>query len=98
MDYINRSLILHLDSVKNLFPDKLKIDEPPSVAYSLRKTLRNKILNHNKTVSSIDPNDDITYGTGILERDCQQHKDFADENHGHVLTDDPRVITNSKFS
>ena len=96
-DYINLSSILHLDSAKNLFPDKLKIDEPPSVAYSLGKTLRNKILNHKETVSSIDPNDDITYGTGILECDCLQHKDFVDENHGHVLTDDPRVIINSKL-
>ena len=34
-DYINLSSILHLDIVKNLFPDKLKIDEPTSVVYSL---------------------------------------------------------------
>ena len=57
-DYINLSSILHLDSVKNLFPDKLKINEPPSVAYSLGKT-RNKILNYKETVSSIDTNGDI---------------------------------------
>ena len=97
MDYINRSLILHLDSVKNLFPDKLKIDEPPSVAYSLDVTIRNKILNYKETVSSIDTIDDITYGTGIVECDCQQHKDFVDENNGHVGTGDLRIITNSKL-
>ena len=57
-DYIKLSSILHLDSVKNLFPDKLKINEPPSVAYSLGKT-RNKILNYKETVSSIDTNGDI---------------------------------------
>ena len=84
MDYINRSLILHLDSVKNLCPDKLKIDEPPSVAYSLGETIRNKILNYKETGSSIDTNDDITYGIGIVECDCQQHKDFVDENNGRV--------------
>ena len=44
-DYINLSSILHLDNVKNLFPDKWKIDAPPSVVYSLGKTIRNKILN-----------------------------------------------------
>ena len=69
-DYINLSSILHLDIVKNLFPDKLKIDEPPSVVYSLGKTIRNKILNYKETVSSVDTNDDITNGTGIVECDC----------------------------
>ena len=69
-DYINLSSILHLDIVKNLFPNKLKIDEPPSVVYSLGKTIRNKILNYKETVSSVDTNDDITYGTGIVECDC----------------------------
>ena len=33
----------------------------------------------------------------IVECDCQQHKDFVDENHGHVLTGDLRIITNSKL-
>ena len=42
-------------------------------------------------------NYDITYGTGIVKCDCQQHKDFVDENHGHVLTGDLRMITNSKL-
>ena len=70
-DYINLSSILHLDIVKNLFPNKLKIDEPPFVVYSLDKTIRNKILNHKETVSTIDRNDDTTYGTGTVECDCQ---------------------------
>ena len=38
-----------------------------------------------------------TYGTGIVECDCQQHKDFVDENHGHVLTGHLRIIKNSKL-
>ena len=63
----------------------------------LAKTIRNKILNYKETVSSTDTNDDITYGTGIVECDCQQHKDFVDENHGHVLTGDLRIITNYKL-
>ena len=96
-DYINLSSILHLDIVKNLFPNKLKIDELPSVVYSLDKTIRNKILNCKETVSSIDRNDDTTYGTGIVECDCQQHKDFVDENHGHILTGNLRIIANSKL-
>ena len=77
-NHINLSSILHLDIVKNLFPDKLKIDEPPFVVYSLGKRI-NKILNYKETVSSIDTNDDITYSTVIVQCDCQQHKDFVDE-------------------
>ena len=61
------------------------------------KTIRNKILNYKETVFSIDANDNRTYGTGIVECDCQQHKDFVVENHGHVLTGDLRIITNSKL-
>ena len=83
---INLSSVLHLRNVKNLFPDKLKIDELPSIVYSLSKTIRNKILNYKETVSSIDTNDETTYGNGIVECDCQQHKDFVDENHSHFLT------------
>ena len=55
--YINLNSKLHLDIVKNLFPIKLKIDEPPSVVYSLGKTIRNEILNYEDTVSSIDTNE-----------------------------------------
>ena len=72
LDYINPSSIHHLDLAKNLFPDKLNIDEPPSVVHSLAKTIRNKILNYKKTVPSTDTNDGITYGTGIAECDSQQ--------------------------
>ena len=97
LNYINLSSIFNLDSAKYLFSDKLKIDETPSVAYSLGKTIRNKILNYKKTVSSIDTNDNITYGIGVVECDCLQHKDFVDENHGHVLTGDLRIIANSKL-
>ena len=96
-DYINLGSILHLDIVKNLFPDKLKIDEPPYVIYKFGKIIRNKIINYKETVSSTDINDDLTYGTGIVKCDCQQHKDIFDENHGHVLTSDLRIITNSKL-
>ena len=71
LDYINLSSIHHLDLAKNLFPDKLNTDEPPA------KTIRNKILNYKKTVSSTDTNDGITYGTGIVECDSQQQLRFC---------------------
>ena len=65
--YINLSSILHLDNVKNLIPDKLKNDEPPSFLYSFGKTIRNKIINYKETVSFIDTYDDIRNGSGIVE-------------------------------
>ena len=48
-------------------------------------------------MSYIDTNNDTTCSAGIVEGDCQQHKDFVDENHGHVLTDNLRIITVSKL-
>ena len=36
-DYINLSSIIHLDNVKNLFPNKLNIDKPPSVYIAFAK-------------------------------------------------------------
>ena len=38
----------------------------------------------------------MRHGTGIVECDCQQHKDFLDGDHGHVLIGDLRII-NSKL-
>ena len=73
-DYINLSSILHLNNVKNLFPEKLKLDEHLSAVYSLGKTIRNKILNYKETVSSINTNVNITHGTGIVECDCHNVK------------------------
>ena len=96
-DYISLSLILHLDNVKDLFPDKLNIDEPPSDVYNLGKTIRNKILNYKETISSIDANDDLTYRTNMVECDCKHCKDFVDKSQNHVLTGDLRIITASKL-
>ena len=33
----------------------------------------------------------------MVECDCQQHKDFVDENHDYILTGDFRIITNSEL-
>ena len=33
----------------------------------------------------------------LVECDCQQEKNFFDENHDHVLTGDLRIIINSKL-
>ena len=92
--YINLSSILHLDDVKNLFPNKSKIDESH---ISVVKTVRNKILNYKETVSSIDTSDHIKYGKDIVVCDCQPHNYFVEGNHDHVSMGDLRIITNSKL-
>ena len=33
----------------------------------------------------------------MVECNCQQDKDSVDENHGHVLTGDLRIIKNSNL-
>ena len=33
----------------------------------------------------------------MVECDCQQHKDFVDENHDYILMGDFRIITNSEL-
>ena len=43
-NYINLSSILHLANVKDLFLEKLKIDEPPSLVYTLVKSISNKVF------------------------------------------------------
>ena len=54
-------------------------------------------MNYKETVSSIDTNDHITYGKDIVARDCQPHNYFVEENYGHILMGDLRIITNSKL-
>ena len=63
-------------------------DEPCSVVY--------KILNYKEAAFCIDTKDDITHGTGKVECNCKQHKDFVDEKHDHVLTGEFRLIRHSK--
>ena len=50
----NKGFNYNLENVKNLFPDQLEIDEPPSIVYSLDKTKRNKILNYKETFMDIN--------------------------------------------
>ena len=33
----------------------------------------------------------------MVECDCQQHKNFVDENHDYILMGDFRIITNSEL-
>ena len=64
--------------------------------YTLEGTIRNKIFNYKQTVTDIDTNDPVTYGTGLESCDCES-SEFCDPHHGHILTGDLRVIYNQKL-
>jgi hypothetical protein len=96
LELIKLSSILHLDEVIQKLPTALQQEEVPSVVYSLSNTIRNKIFNYKDTVDSIDTNDFETFGTGITDCECQNSQ-FVDENHGHVITGDLRIISNPKL-
>ena len=97
LDSIKLGNIFRSEEVRSLLPSHLNSDENlPAIVYSLEGTIRNKIFNYKQTVSEIDTNDLITYGTGLESCDCEG-SEFCDPNHGHILTGDLRVIDNLKL-
>jgi len=97
LEYIQLGSILRTESVRNTLPRQLIEKDPPSIVYSLGKTIRNKIFNYKDTISSIDINDHATYGTGIRVCECQKHSEFIDKHHGHVITGNLKIIKNNKL-
>ena len=96
LEHIKLSSILHEDDVIDLLPNPLRLEEVPSIVYSLGSTIRNKLFNYKQTVNSINTSDLETYGTGLTTCDCQ-HSEFVDRHHGHVVTGDLRIIHNKKL-
>ena len=93
LELIRLHSILRNDEVKAKLPDQFQSDETPSIVYSLGNTIRNKILNYKDTVQNIDTNDRETFGTGLQTCNCSS-SEFVDQNHGHVVTGDLRIIQN----
>ena len=91
---IRLNTILRNEDVKSKLPVKFRNDETPSIVYSLGSTIRNKILNYKDTVQNIDTNDSDTFGTGLQTCNCSSST-FVDQNHGHVVAGDLRIIENS---
>ena len=97
LDYLHLGSILRKQEVISLLPQEIQQKDPPSIVFSLGKTIRSKIFNYKQTVESIDTKDLVTYGTGIVQCDCHNNQNFVDGHHGHVLTGDLRIIPNSKL-
>ena len=97
LDAIKLGNFFRLEEVRSLLPSSLNTDENlPAIVYSLEGTIRNKIFNYKQTVSDIDTNDPLTYGTGLTTCDCEG-SEFCDPHHGHILTGDLRIIANQKL-
>ena len=97
LEYLQLGSILRMQEVIDSLPAVLRHKDPPSIVYSLGNTIRNKIFNYKQTVEGIDQNDLETYGTGIHQCECENSKEFVDENHGHVLTGNLKIIKNNKL-
>ena len=95
LDHIKLCSILHDDDVVDLLPATLQNDIP-SIVYTLSPTIRHKIFNYVDTVKSIKTSNPETYGTGIVSCDCHDSP-FKDQDHGHIVTGDLRIIENSKL-
>ena len=73
-----------------------KKESRPVITFKLTCTIRNKILNYKDCVDSIYVEDEILF---ILNTDlCEcEHSPFTDPHHKHIITDDLRIIGNSKL-
>ena len=96
LELIRLNTILRNEGVKSELPDQFRNDETPSIVYSLGSTIRNKILNYKDTVQNIDLSDSETFGTGLQTCGCSSST-FVDQNHGHVVTGDLRLIENNNL-
>ena len=93
LEFIRLNSILRNDEVKGKLPEQFRNDETPSVVYNLSSTIRNKILNYKDTVQNINTTDRETFGTGLSSCNCAS-SEFVDQNHGHVVTGNLRIIQN----
>ena len=96
IEMVKLNKILRKPHITSKLPENLLTEDPPSIVYSLSPTIRNKLFNYKETVESIDITDSLTYGAGFSECDCQ-YSDFADPDHGHIITGDLRFIENQNL-
>ena len=95
LDDINLSNIFNASEVIEALPDQLSTpDNIPAVTYKLSTPIRDKIFNYKQTVESICLNEDDSLNAD--ECTCL-HSPFCDQDHGHIITGDLRIVENSKL-
>ena len=97
LDFINFQSILHSDDVLNNCPLKIDNSEIPMIVYSLCKPVRSKVFNYHDFVSNLHLNEFVNDSNSI-ECHCKDFdSSFINNDHGHILTGDLRIISNDKL-
>ena len=96
-------IIRHSDTIKSLPESLQKEDDVPKVVMKLDSPIRNKIMNYEATVRSIQHmnEDEISLtlnseSNSIYPCTCSE-SEYCDPHHGHVVTGDLRFISNPKL-
>jgi len=97
VELINVPNILHSPLLSSSFPDKLVNNEyvVPTVVYNLEDSIHSKVFNYNKFVNKLDL-DAFLRDETILPCNCA-NSPFIDSHHGHIITGDLKVVTDSKL-
>ena len=97
VELINVPNILHSPLLSSSFPNELVNNEyvVPTVVYNLEDSIHSKVFNYNKFVSKLDLNEFLRDET-ILPCNCA-NSPFIDNHHGHIITGDLKIVTDSKL-
>ena len=95
LEHIRLSKIINSPEIVGHLPESLKdTDRRIMISYKLKNPIRNKILNYKQTVLSIESTDHTFFDN--LPCECA-HSEFCDDDHGHIITGDLRLIENPKL-
>lgn len=84
--YINN--IIHRNSSYALFPVNKEYLQRTGVSYKYSNTIRSKVTNYKKTV--------LNGMTDNVQCACNDHQEFIDQHHGHIITGNLQLIQNTE--
>ena len=99
LDDIHVSKIFSSREVTSLLPEELQDeDDIPACTMKLDPPIRSKILNYRETVTSltVQVDDDVSFVENLPSCDCINSA-FCDPHHGHIVSGDLRIVTNTKL-
>ena len=93
IDAINLPGLLRSKLVTHKVPVYFKNREPPIVSYQYTNSVFSKLFNISSTLSNLDVTNYLSSPRSCL---CQMSK-HCYQTHGHIITDDLRIIENAKL-
>ena len=76
-------------------PSSLSENDIPMVVYSLSQPIRSRILNYKKFVSQLDLD---AFNNNLIPCRCSQYDHtFLNNERGHILTGNLKIIKNNKL-